>query len=762
MRRRYDHGIKLCAALCFMVFALLGCATGQPPAHDEGVALMAQGRYEEGIAKLEFAIKQDPRDFKIRADLINLREQALNRLLTAAANERASGRLETAAELYRRVISIEPASQRARSGLSELERDRRHAEAVREAKEVWGKGNSEGAWSRLQSVLKENPANPQARELKRQIEEQRARELASIPTLRSMYDGRAISIDFRDANVRQVFEALARESGVTFVFDKDLRPDLRTTIVARQTSFEDAVELILMTNQLQKKIINRNTVLVYAATAPKLREYQDLVVKGFYLTYADVKQTQNLIKTVIKSKDMFVDEKMNLIVLRDTPDAIRLAEKLIAMHDLGAPEVMLDVEVLEVQRNKLLDMGIQWPNQLTLTPLPSSGTTTTLRDLTNITAATTGATLANAILNLRRDSGIVNLLANPRIRSLNREKARILIGDKVPVITTTSTATGFASQSVQYLDVGLKLEVEPSIYLQDEVAIKVSLEVSNIVREVQTAGVLTYQIGSRSAAAVLRLKDGETQVLAGLINDQDRRTASGVPGLGDLPVAGRLFRSQRDDVQKSEIVLSITPHLIRNVTLPDATASEFLSGTEATLRSPRAFAIAGVSRGSQVASARPGGGTLTLSGAGTAAAVAASNVSLAWNGPQQARVGEPFRVALMVKASSPLRSVPVQLGFDPATFEVVEITEGGFFKQGNAKSSFASNIDAAGGRIIVGVSRSDNEGSTGEAELVTVTFRAKAPHPKAELRVLAVTAVAPSGAVANVTIPGPLIVSIGK
>lgn len=116
----------------------------------------------------------------------------------------------------------------------------------------------------------------------------------------------------------------------------------------------------------------------------------------------------------------------------------------------------------------------------------------------------------------------------------------------------------------------------------------------------------------------------------------------------------------------------------------------------------------------------------------------------------------------MVKASSPLRSVPVQLGFDPATLEVVEVTEGGFFKQGNAKSSFASNIDTAGGRIFVGVSRSDNEGSTGEAELVAVTFRAKAPQPKAELRVLAVTAVAPSGAAANVTIPGPLIVSIGK
>ena len=761
MGARYSHKIILCGALCLAAVIIFGCATRRP-AHDEGVALMAQGRYEEGIAKLELAIKQNPKDFKIRTDLINLREQALNRLSTTAAAERGSGRFNTAAELYQRVLRIDPVNDRAKTGLTELDRDRRHADIVREAKEVWTKGNTEGAWSRLQTVLKENPTNQQARELKRQIEEQRARELASIPTLRSMYDGRPINIDFRDANVRQVFEALSRESGVTFVFDKDLRPDLRITIVARQTSFEDAVDLILVTNQLEKKIINKNTVLIFPATAAKLRDYQDLVVKGFYLTYADVKQTQNLLTKVLKTKDMFVDEKMNLIVLRDTPDAIRLAEKLIAMHDLVAPEVMLDLEVLEVQRNKLIQLGIQWPNQLTLTPLPSSGQTTTLKDITGTTAATTGATLANMILNLSSQPGIINLLANPRIRSQNHEKARILIGDKVPVITTTSTATGFASQSVSYLDVGLKLETEPSIYLQDEVAIKVSLEVSSITNTVQTSsGVLTYQIGTRTASTTLRLKDGETQVLAGLINDQDRRTASGIPGLSDLPIAGRLFRSQKDDVQKTEIVLSITPHLIRNVTLPDATTSEFLSGTEATLRSPRLVAATGDSQVQQVASAQPGGAPVTLSASGAAAAVAAS-VSLAWNGPQQAKVGEQFKVALTLKANRPLRSVPLQLGFDPAILEVVEVTEGGFFKQGDAKSSFANNIDAVGGRIFIGASRSDNEGSTGEVELVTVTFRAKAPQPKAELRVLAVTAVAPSGAAANVTIPSPLIVSIGK
>lgn len=580
--------ILACAGVAVAILLALGCATQR--AHEQGETLLAQGQYEQGIARLEQAVKENPGNFKYRTDLINSREQTLNRLLADAAGERAAGDFDRAAGPYRRVLAIDPGNARARAGLSELDRDRAHADSLERAKTAWAAGDTDGAWLRLQKILSENPGNRPARELRREIEEQRAREMASIPTLRSMYDGPPLNMKFRDADLRQVFEALSRESGITLIFDRDVKPDLRTTIVARQIPFEDAVETLLMSNQLEKKIINRSTVLIYPVTQEKLRQYQELAVKGFYLTYADVKQTAELLKAVLKPAEMFVDDKMNMIVLRDTPEAIGVAERLVAMHDLVAPEVMLDLEVLEVQRNRLKEIGIQWPNQLVLAPLPSNGQTTTLKDITGITAATTSAQLASMILNLKKETGVVNLLANPRIRSLNRQKASILIGSKVPVVTTTATATGFASQSVQYLDVGLKLEVEPSIHLQDEVELRLALEVSSISSQVQSAGVLTYQIGTRNASAMLRMKDGETQVLAGLINDQDIRNSSGVPGLGDIPVIGRLFRSQKDDVQKTEIVLLITPHLVRNMTLPNATTSEFLSGSETTPRHPGASA----------------------------------------------------------------------------------------------------------------------------------------------------------------------------
>jgi general secretion pathway protein D len=187
------------------------------------------------------------------------------------------------------------------------------------------------------------------------------------------------------------------------------------------------------------------------------------------------------------------------------------------------------------------------------------------------------------LLSLRQRDGSANLLANPQIRVKNREKAVVHIGDRVPVITTTAAATGsFVSQSVSYLDVGLKLEVEPVIYLEDDVGIKVALEVSSITNTIQNqvGGTLTYQIGTRMANTVLRLHDGETQILAGLISDEDRRSAERVPGLGELPMLGRLFSSTSDTRNKSQIVLLITPRIVRALQRPDARSVEFSAGTE--------------------------------------------------------------------------------------------------------------------------------------------------------------------------------------
>src|SRR4030095_2647274 len=275
-----------------------------------------------------------------------------------------------------------------------------------------------------------------------------------------------------------------------------------------------------------------------------------------------------------------------MVVVKDTPAMVRLAERLIAAQDLADPEVMLEVEVLEVGTNRLVARGLRSPAALAVGLVGAGGPgTLPLQEWRSGADSLVRFTFTDPLflLLLRQQDGSTKVLANPRIRVKNKEKARIHIGDRVPVITTTAAATGgFVSESVNYLDVGLKLEVEPLVYLEDEVGIKVALEVSNIAREIRTVGsnTLTYQIGTRNAATVLRLRDGETQILAGLISDEDRKTADRGPGIGDLPPIGRLFSNTTDTINKTEIILLITPRLVRTLARPGVTAVEFAAGTE--------------------------------------------------------------------------------------------------------------------------------------------------------------------------------------
>lgn len=226
---------------------------------------------------------------------------------------------------------------------------------------------------------------------------------------------------------------------------------------------------------------------------------------------------------------------------------------------------MLAVEVLEVKRSQLTDLGVEFPAELRLTPLPAGDNASlTLDDLKNINSQHIGVGVGDLVVSAQDASGATNLLANPRIRAANKQKAKVMIGDKVPVITTTATSTGFVSESVQYIDVGLTFEIQPIISPDNDVTLIISLEVSNITQQLTSKGGTTvYQIGSRSATTTLRLANGETQVLAGLLSDEERRSVTGIPGLGRLPILGRLFSTHSDDAQKTEIVLSVTPRIVR-------------------------------------------------------------------------------------------------------------------------------------------------------------------------------------------------------
>jgi general secretion pathway protein D len=560
------------AALLF----LAGCASNL--AHREGLDLINQGKLEDALPKFEQATREQPENREFRIHYLNTRAQIIGSLLVEAQREKSAGRFAEAEALYLRVQKYESANGQAIAGLAEIQQGRRHAQLLSEAGPLILANNLEMAEQKLALVLQENPRHAEALALRRQIEEKSGRNQLIVPVLRKTFQ-KPVTLEFVDTSFKQVLEALSRHSGLNFILDKDVPTGITVTIFLRQVSVEDALDVMLTSNQLRRRTLTETTVLIYPDTTAKQSENQDLVVKNFFLANAEAKQVMSMLKTVLKAKNVFADDKLNLLIMRDTASMIQLAERLVATHDVAEPEVMLEVEVLEVQRSRLLNLGIQFPNQLVLTPLPLTGAT--LQDLKNLSAATIGATLSPATINLQRQVGDTNLLANPRIRTHNKEKAVIKIGDRVPVITTTSTSTGFVAENVQYVDVGLKLEVEPTIFPNDEISIKLALEVSSVTKEiVSKAGTTSYQIGGRNASTVLRLKDGETQILGGLINDQDVQTANRVPFLGDLPVLGRLFSSQKDTKDKTELILSITPRLVRGMVPPALVPNEFWSGTE--------------------------------------------------------------------------------------------------------------------------------------------------------------------------------------
>jgi general secretion pathway protein D len=571
-----------------MVAGLGGCANQQPIRDFEtGKKMLSEGKPEQGMAQIEQAAKADPGNVEYRQYLFKQREREVNQLLVKAESERVNGAFDDAVSDYKRVLIIDPNNPRASDGIDLVQGDKGRKQQLADALALFNKGNLEGAMEKLRPILSENPNLQEAKVLQKRIEEKNAEErsVSASPVLTSALK-KNISLEFKDAGLKSVFDVISRVSGLNFVFDKDIKPDLKANIFVKNTSIENAIRLLLVTNQLAQEVLNENTIIIYPDTPAKTGTYKQQIVKSFYLANADVKKTLDMVKTILKVKDAFIDERRNMLVLRDTPEVIRLAEKLISSQDLPDPEVELEVEILEINTSRLQNLGLQFPQQV------SAGVGTagafTLSQWRNrndgfVNLKVTDPALA---LNLKKIDTDTTLLANPRIRVKDKEKAKIHIGQRLPVLTTVSTAGVGSAETVSYIDVGLKLDVEPSIRLDDEVDMKVKLEVSSVNQTITLAsGTQVYALGTRNADTVLRLKDGETQVLAGLLQNDATSTVNKVPGFGDVPLIGRLFSNDNNSKQKTDLVLLITPHVIRNMTRPDDLSSQFASGTDSAIGS---------------------------------------------------------------------------------------------------------------------------------------------------------------------------------
>ncbi len=571
--------------LCLSLALVYGCTSTK--ARDEGLALIQQGQYEAGLALLDQAAREAPRDPASQIALTNSRALIVNALLADAEQLRSRGEYASAQSAYQRVLGVEPGNQRASDALRQIEQMRNVDEMLRQGQAALRQGDLVGAERQVRALLALDPNHAGAADLQRSVELIRNRQVVQHPQLRSRMQ-RPVTLEFRDANMKVIFEALSRAAGMNFIFDKDIRGDLKATIFVRQVKIEDAVALLLQQNQLHQKVVNDNTILIYPDAPQKLKDYQDLVMRTFYLTNIDANTAMSMVKTMLKTRDVFIDERLNTLTMRDSADAVRMAEKLFQAQDQSNPEVVLEVEVMEVARQRILDLGLQWPN--TFGVVNSDGSAVTLLDQLKGIDSGRITISPSPQLRINAQDNDVNMLASPVIRVSNREQARVHIGQRVPVVSATSvpsTQGPVITESITYLDVGLKLEVQPTVHLNSEVAIKIALEVSNATPLAPTQqGTIPVQVDTRNATTTLRLRDGETQILAGLVRNDNLSAGNKIPGLGDIPAVGRLFGSNKDTNSKSELVLSITPRIVRNLPYQSPSDMEFPSGTESQMRAP--------------------------------------------------------------------------------------------------------------------------------------------------------------------------------
>jgi general secretion pathway protein D len=606
-----------------LTLALAGCAAER--FHREGASLLAEGRSEEGLKKLYQAHQTDPSNGKFKKDWLAERDSATAKLMKEASRDRSEQKMDAAAQRYARVLSLDPGHIGAQQAATEINLERNQIALLDEASLFYGKGDFDQANNLISRVLIENPANLRALQLRGQITEATRNNSLNGASL-NLRGRKPVTLQFRDANLRMVMEALARTTGLNVLFDKDVKADLKVTIFVRDTPVEEAIDLILMQTQTAKRVMGENSILIYPDTETKSREYAELKIRRFSMTNADPKNVMAMIKTMTKTKDMFVDEKTNALVVRDTPQIIRMIEKLISAMDQPEAEVMLEVDVMEVSRDRLLALGIDLPT--------SFATSVTSLTIDQLKALGRNDFLSNSGVKVTasQTNDDVNTLATPRIRVRNKEKAKFLVGDRLPVISTASvpsaggTGNPIQNTTVQYVEVGIKIETEPTIYADGEVAIRMSLEVSsagapNALAAAQ--GTIAYPIGTRSLTTVLRLKDGQTEIIGGLIQDEDKHGIAGLPGLIELPLVGRLFGKQTDTKNKKEIIMSITPRIIRNNRQIDSDLLEMWSGTENNMRfgarqlgNPKLHATASLN------SPQPTAGTVSvLTSASTAPAI---------------------------------------------------------------------------------------------------------------------------------------------
>jgi general secretion pathway protein D len=538
------HTTNRFLAILALSIALQGCAT--TGTYKNGQQAEQAQDYDRAVAEYTAAVKKHPNDRTTQLALQRAKLRAGQDHLARARRLEATGKLDEALVEYQIAAEMNPTSGDVDTALRNIRNQLRNKVVIR----------NEGK-TQLETLIE------QSRNL-------------GPPGLDLPADVRLpASLVFRDASVRDIFTVIARFANLNIVFDPAFRDD-RITIDLSNVSLDQALTAVSSATRTFYKVTTQRTVTIVPDTAAKRREYEDEVVRTFYLSNADLKETIDLLRIVVDARRIAPLTATNALTIKDTPERVAAAGRIIQAIDKARPEVVIDVELLEVNRTKLLEYGLQLasPGSPGINGVADANRQNlTLENLTNLSQSDIILTNLPALYyRLMKSDANTRTLANPQLRTSEGVAAQARFGEQVPVPITTFApiATGGVQQqpitSFQYQNIGVNIDITPRTHHDDDVSLALKVVVTSQLGT-GFGGLPTF--GNREITTSIRLRDGETNLLAGLIRDDERTSMEGIPGLSDVPVVGRLFARNHKDTTQTDVVLTLTPHIIRVLDLSE-------------------------------------------------------------------------------------------------------------------------------------------------------------------------------------------------
>ena len=735
-----------------MMLVLTGCPKGNYE-YNEGKKSEAINDYDSAVVHYDRALKADPLNTEYKLKLTRLRFEAGQFHVDQGRKLREMGNLQLALAEFQKALMIDPASPIAQQEIQ----------------------NTMDALAKSAAEKAPPPAAPS---------EEQPKVMAAPPQLKPL--SRA-PINLKMTNdSRVIFDTVAKLAGLTVVFDPDFT-SRRIAAELTDVTLEQALDIVSLESKAFWKPVTNDIIFVAPDQAQKRRDYEEEVVRTIYLKNTilpqDLTEIVNGLRQLLDLRRVQQFNAQNAIIVRDTPDKVMLAEKIVNDIDKPKAEVVIQFSVLQARRDRLRDLGINPGTSVSLTFTPPNATTTTNNNTTNGTNTTNSSTTGGLPLNQLRSIGTgdysltlpnatatalltdsqTKIIDDPQIRMVDGQDAKLRIGDRVPVATGSFQAgvgvgaTGAGGSIVnplvntqfQYLDVGVIVDVTPRIHSDNrEVSLKLSVEVSSVTGQQNIGGINQPVISTRKIEHDVRLQDGEVNILGGLIERTNTRSISGWPGFSDIPFL-RYFTSQENvESEEQEVLIVVTPHIIR---IPNITAENLrgiASGTdtnpeirlESVVMTPPVPAASGrgaapvapagapgAAQGTQIPAAQvpaaPGTTPPPAPAPGSAMGVLAfepANISL--------KAGETTTIGVVVQSAQDLYSIPMLMQFDPKVISIEDVRQGGFLSGGQQPIAVVQRVDKERGQAIVSATRMPNTpGVSGNGTIFGVVLRGVAP-----------------------------------